>query len=80
MTLLPTICEVWSQNNLSEAGGREALTKAHNQMIVLTDQMHQNTQTGQMNAQSGESPRIVQRRIVAAGENTTRKQMNKSGL
>ena len=34
-------CEFWSQKVLSQVGGREALTKDHQQMIVLTDWMHQ---------------------------------------
>ena len=41
MTLFPTMSELWNQKELSRVGGREALTKVHEQMIILTDQMHQ---------------------------------------
>ena len=41
MTLFPTMSDLWSQKELSRVGGREALTKVHKQMIILTDQMHQ---------------------------------------
>ena len=41
MTLFTTMSELWSQKELSHVGGREALTKVHKQMIILTDQMHQ---------------------------------------
>ena len=41
MTLFPTISQLWSQRDSSQMGGREALKKAHKQMIVLTDQMQQ---------------------------------------
>ena len=41
MTLFPTMSELWSQKELSQVGGREALMIVHKQMIVMTDQMHQ---------------------------------------
>ena len=41
MTLFPTMSELWSQKELSQVGRREALTKVHKQVILLTDQMHQ---------------------------------------
>ena len=41
MTLFPTMSELWSQKELSQVGGREALMRVHKQMIVMTDQMHQ---------------------------------------
>ena len=41
MTLFTTMSELWSQKELSQVGGREALTKVHKQMIIMTGQMHQ---------------------------------------
>ena len=39
MTLLPTMSDLWSQKELSQVGGSEALTNVHKQMIILTEQM-----------------------------------------
>ena len=41
VTLFPTRSEMWSQKELSQVGGREALMRVHKQMTVVTDQMHQ---------------------------------------
>ena len=53
MTLFTTMSELWSQKELSHVRGREALTKVHKQMIILDGPDAPETQTGQMEAQSG---------------------------
>ena len=66
MALFRNISELWSQNDSSHVRGREALTKAHEHMIVLTDHLHQKHRRDTWKQKvSGATPRIMRSRIVA---------------